>query len=190
MTWTSPDTLIIAGNFILDGIPLAIAAYNASANQWIPFNSRAPLEGVVTAMTPASTNTSESAWSGDRQEFWIAGKSTDNVAFLSKWNGTGWISLTEGYSADSVFHGLELLSRSQNGGENDYISQDRYLLLLGDIALPEGRSSAAILNGSTFQPWIFTRTSAERPRKFLSMLVESPYMHNKGTALNLEKVHL
>lgn len=182
MTWTSPDTLIIAGNITLDGAILALAAYNAPADQWTPFNARAPLEGVVTAMTPASTNSSSSTWSSDRQEFWIAGKTTNNTAFLRKWNGTGWISLTEGYTEDSVFHGLEVLSRSENGGPNEYINQDEYLLLLGDVGLPVGRASAALFNGSTIQPWMFTKTSAERSGKFMSMFMETSKTGYKGTA--------
>ena len=84
MTWTSADTLIIAGNITLDGAPTALAAYNVPAEQWTPFNSRAPLEGAVTATTPASTHTYGSTWSSDRQGFWIAGRNADSSAFLKK----------------------------------------------------------------------------------------------------------
>lgn len=182
MTWTSANTLIIAGNITLDGATTALAAYHVPVDQWTPFNSRAPLGGVVTAMTPASTHTYGSTWSSDRQEFWIAGRNADSSALLKKWNGTGWINFAEGYSADSVFHSVQLLSRSENGPKNDYINQDEYLLLLGDIGLPTGRASAALFNGTALQPWIFIRSSAGQPGKFFSMFMESSQTVLKGNA--------
>jgi hypothetical protein len=51
-----------------------------------------------------------------------------------------------------------------------------------------GRASAALFNGSTFQPWVFTRTSAERPGKFLSIFMESSRMVYKGTTSDLKKI--
>ncbi|KAH7077593.1 cortical protein marker for cell polarity-domain-containing protein [Paraphoma chrysanthemicola] len=188
MVWLGADMLVIAGELTLDGQPLSLAAFNVAANQWTPVNERSPLDGKVTAMvtfidrSDAGETAREerpddsfgSAWSSDTSNFWIAGKGNDSAAFLKKWDGNNWTTVQHGYSADSIVHGLEFMSRSEDGAPNDLIDQSQYLLLLGDIGLPQGRAAAVLFDGTTFTPWIFAKTASGQPGSITSVMFENP----------------
>ena len=179
MTWTTRDTLIVAGNITIGNTPLSLAAYNSPADQWTPFNELHPLEGIVTAMTPASPGVSGSTFISDSSAFWIAGKDPKNSTFLKKWDGTKWLNVTEGFSNDSTIHNLQILSTTMTHAENQYLGAENLLLLMGNMNLTTEassytfRASAAFFNGTAIVPYIFTKNSLGESGTLTSIFVQN-----------------
>ncbi|KAF2686897.1 hypothetical protein K458DRAFT_429820 [Lentithecium fluviatile CBS 122367] len=183
MTWTTRDTLIVAGNITIDNKPLILAAYNAPADQWTPFNELHPLDGVVTAMIPADSSASGSLWSSDSAGFWVAGKTNNGSAFLKKWDGAAWHTVEQGFDPTSIIHGLKILRTATRGSENEFLQADQVLLVFGKLNLTDQIPSAALFDGTTFLPYIFTKTADDDIGVLTSMFsTYDSYFYSVGDA--------
>jgi hypothetical protein len=157
MVFTDQNTLVASGNLSIDGAAISLATYYVPSRQWTAFNLKEPIPGSITAMIQAQSSGSTSTWSSDSTAFWIAGQSTDGSAFLMKWNGTTWLSLEKVFGPTTQITGLELISTQKPHDATKYLDKYQALLLLGVIELPSyGNVSAALYDGTTFQPFIIT----------------------------------
>ena len=196
MTWTSSDTLVVAGNVTIDGTPVSLATYYAPADQWTPFNELHPLTGTVTAMSPTQLGASgKLGWSSDSAGFWVAGQeSIDSTsAFLKKWNGTVWHSVEDGFGRNSSIQGLQLLSLSKNGSETEFLAANEVLLVFGNMSLPEfGSVSAALFNGTNFIPYVFTKTGSGDPGTLSSVFstIRVPFTTSGKYAVEFDRCPL
>lgn len=156
MTWASTTRLIIAGNLVINGNSTTLASYDSTSSAFTPFTNAgtsSALPGPITAFTAAT-----SAYT----TFFAAGVSTtNNTAFLSAYNGSVWTPLSAALSADALISGLQVLplthARTTSAPATSLLSDTQTLLVTGRLGLPGyGNASAALWNGTTFTPFIFT----------------------------------
>jgi len=166
MVWASNTELIIAGNLTAGGNGTMMATYNSNTQTYSSFTGANSLPGPITALAPTSSQYTQ---------FFVAGNSANNQsAYLSKFDGTNWVSVT-GLGSGSSIRGLQILSVTKNHAQSPLIDQDKVLLVTGVLNLPDfGNASAALFNGTAFQPFLLTNTAANGQGSVSRIFVENP----------------
>ncbi|KAI9719551.1 MAG: hypothetical protein M1828_006180 [Chrysothrix sp. TS-e1954] len=164
MTWTSTDSLIVAGNITINEKAVSLATYYVPDDQWLPFNELHPLTGAgaVTAMVSADVAApGSSTWSSDSTGFYIAGQDDNQSSFLKLWNGVDWQTVDNAlFGNTSQIHALQLLTLGNDSPITLYVDANQTLMLIGNLTLPHiGAVSAALTDGESIVPYILTKTS-------------------------------
>ena len=148
LLWTGDNTLVAAGSLTIGSNNTSLASYDAPTEVWSTFKGASEIPGPVTALTTATS---------DDSQLWVAGLATNGSTFLMKYDGLAWNSAGYSLGAGSVINGLQVLSLTQNHDSTDLVPSSEILMLTGSLNLPDfGNASAAIFNGTTFQPYALT----------------------------------
>jgi hypothetical protein len=151
MTWASTNSLIVGGSLSVNGANTSLANYDAKAQTWSAASSADAIPGPVTALAAANN---------DASELWVSGTATNGSAFLMKYDGSTWNSVGDVLGSGTDVHGLQVLSLTKNHASSALVSASQTLMLTGALNLPGfGNASAALFNGTTFQPFALTTTS-------------------------------
>ncbi|KAF2626923.1 hypothetical protein BU25DRAFT_75286 [Macroventuria anomochaeta] len=169
LIWTSDTTLLVAGNLTFGENRTTVLLFDQSKNQFTEIAGANNLPGPVTAITVATKE-------GD--QLWATGNSTDGTAYLQRFDGNKWTSVDNGlFGADTVIHGIQVLSLSENHASSDIIDRDQDLLLMGQINITNfGTASGALFNGTTLAPFLLATTAENTPGSLSSIFVENPNM--------------
>ena len=143
-----------------------MATYNSKEQTFSSFIGANGLPGPITALTPANTQ---------YNQFWVAGTATNNgSAFLYKYDGTNWIAVS-GLGSGSSIRGLQVLSVSSNHAASTLVSEGQVLLVTGALNIANyGNASAALFNGTTFQPFLLTNSANGGQGSVSRIFVEKP----------------
>ncbi|KAH6998257.1 cortical protein marker for cell polarity-domain-containing protein [Ilyonectria sp. MPI-CAGE-AT-0026] len=153
LMWTSKDDLVVGGDLSANGSdPRYLASWNAKKESWSDFPNADEIPGPVLLLTPASS---------DKDQIWVSGSSTENGSiFIMKYDGEKWHTAEPTLSSDSVLRGLQVFSLTEEHAESDILDTKQVLMITGSIVIPNfGLASAAIFNGTTYQPYALTINS-------------------------------
>ncbi|KAL8703416.1 MAG: hypothetical protein Q9201_003387 [Fulgogasparrea decipioides] len=180
LTWQGNDKLLAGGNISINGNATTLANFDTKKSQWTPLDdSTTAVPGPVTALAAANDAASE---------FWVAGKSSNGSAFLLKYDGSKFhtISGDGGLGDQTTIQGLSMLSLGDDHDKNDLVPQSMTLLITGSLNLPNfGNASAALFNGTTFTPFILS-TSGNGPGSLSQIFSEKTVnFKSSGTLLTI-----
>ncbi|TKA23058.1 hypothetical protein B0A50_07374 [Salinomyces thailandicus] len=149
MIWSSKNELIIAGNLTVDGNTTTMATYNANQQTYQQYTGASALPGPISAMTPANQQ---------YDEFWAAGTATTNgSSYLAKFRNGAWTTVS-GLGPGTTIRGLQVISLTTSHASSALIPDSEILLLTGSLNIAAyGNASAALFNGSAYQPFILTQ---------------------------------
>ncbi|KPM41789.1 hypothetical protein AK830_g4762 [Neonectria ditissima] len=153
MMWTSKNDLVVGGNLRAnDSDQQFLSSWDAKKESWSDFPGSDEIPGPVRILTPASSN---------RDEIWISGSSTDDDSvYIMKYDGDKWQTAKPALSSDSIIQGLQVFSLTEEHDDHDILDKKQVLMLTGSIVIPGfGAASAAIFNGTTYQPYALTINS-------------------------------
>ena len=148
MVWSSNNRLIIAGDLTVQGNATSMATYDAKEQTWQEYSGASSLPGPISAMTPTNDN---------YNEFWAAGTASNNGSvYLAKYSDDAWTSVS-GLDGTSMIRGLQVIGVTSNHDSSNLMPNDQVLMLTGSINIASyGNASAALFNGTDFQPFILT----------------------------------
>lgn len=166
MTWASSTKLILAGDLTVGGNKTTIVTYDSKKQVFSTFAGAENLPGPVTALGPTSSS---------YNEYWAAGIASNNQSvFLQKYDGSKWTAV-DGLRPSSVIRSLQVMGVTKNHDSTDLVNDDQILVVSGALVLPgTGNVSAALYNGTTFQPFILTASSSGGAGSISRMFVENP----------------
>jgi len=152
MVWGSQNTLVVGGALSVNGANTSLATYNVKSQNWTTGIGATAIPGPVTALAAATS---------DASQIWVAGTATNGSTFLMKFDGTNWDPVSDGLASGSIIRGLQVLSLSKNHASSSLVPASETLMITGALNLPGfGNSSAALFNGTAFQPFALTTTAA------------------------------
>jgi len=179
MTWASNTELIIAGNLTAGGNATMMVTYDTRTSTFSSFSGANGLPGPIFALTAVNSK---------YNQFFVAGTSTqNNTAYLQKYDGTNWTSVS-GLGTGSSIRGIQIMSASSNHDPSPLVDSDQVLLITGALNIPNfGNASAAIFNGTTFQPFLLSNTAANGQGSVSRIFVENPSNFLTPTAHYLDR---
>ncbi|KAN0122244.1 cellular morphogenesis protein [Hyaloscypha variabilis] len=152
MVWGSQNYLVVGGALSVNGVNTSLATYNVKAQNWTAGVGATAIPGPVTALAAATS---------DASQVWVAGTATNGSTFLMKFDGTNWNSVSALLASGSTIRGLQVLSLSKNHASSSLVPASETLMITGALNIPGfGNASAALFNGTTFQPFALTTTAA------------------------------
>jgi hypothetical protein len=155
LAWETKDKMLVAGNLTVGNYETTMATYDAKTNQWTEVDGAASIPGPITALCQGSS---------DATHYWVAGQSTNGSSFLIKYDGSQFIPVGDVFGKQTNIRSLQMLSLNKNHGKIDLLDQNHVLLLTGQLELPDfGNASAALFNGTDFQPFILSTTEDGGP---------------------------
>ncbi|KAI9735680.1 MAG: hypothetical protein M1834_001696 [Cirrosporium novae-zelandiae] len=167
MAWTGKNTLVAGGDLTINGVSTMMATYNAKKQTWAAPNSPSTIPGPITALTAASTDSSQA---------WIAGQATNGSAFLLKYDGSSWHSAGNIFGTSTTIRGLQVLSLTKTHSSSSVLDSDKSLLVTGQLNLPDfGNASAALFNGTTLTPFILSTTADNEPGSLSQLFSQQQY---------------
>lgn len=171
-TWASDRTLIVGGNLTVNGNDTAVASYDAKKQTWSSSTSLSSVPGPVTAMTPGTD---------DASVLWISGTATNGSTYLININDDKLRAVGDVFGSSTDIRGLQVFEVSENHKSTDFLQDGQVLLVTGQLDLPDfGNASAALFNGTTFEPFVLTSTS-DGGAGSLSQLISSKTASLKGS---------
>ncbi|EMC95326.1 hypothetical protein BAUCODRAFT_536505 [Baudoinia panamericana UAMH 10762] len=153
MIWSTTTELVVAGNLSVAGMSTQLVRYDSKAQTYAPYSTTgAALPGPISVLTNANTQNTA---------FWAAGVATgNNSAYLAKYAGNTWTGVA-GLGVGTTIRGLQLIDLTGPHGNTELVPATEVLMVMGNINLPSfGNVSAALFNGTTFQPFVLTNTQS------------------------------
>ncbi|KAF9071081.1 cortical protein marker for cell polarity-domain-containing protein [Rhodocollybia butyracea] len=148
---SNQETLIAAGSIMLsDNTGTNVAQLTFSNMTWAAIGSGSDIPGPVTAMEVNDGNASS---------IFAAGKTSDNTAFLSFFDGQNWTTLASTLQQETIVSQLTMVPLQDTHTGNSIIQSDRMLMisgLLDDSSF--GNASTALFDGTSFIPYIVSST--------------------------------
>lgn len=166
MVWTSNTELVIAGNLTVGGNRTSMATYNSKHATFTEYTGASTLPGPIRTL---------SAVDDGFDQWWAAGTATNNGStFLAKYQNGAWIA-AGGLDDTTHIRALQIMPLSSNHDSSTLMASDQSLMLLGVIGLgSQGNASAAIFNGTTFEPYILTNMEDGSQGSLASIFVQNP----------------
>ncbi|KAI0396093.1 cellular morphogenesis protein [Xylariaceae sp. FL0594] len=147
MLWSSSSTLFAGGQLKINDADTYLASFDVSSNTWTAFDGASSLPGPVDALTAANEK---------RDQIWAAGTQPDGGVYLMKYDKS-WKSASIKLLPDTIITSLQMFSLTNTHDKSDLVSDNQALLLTGSIDIPGfGKTSGAIYNGTTLEPYILT----------------------------------
>jgi hypothetical protein len=151
MLWTSSDSLTVGGALTFNNGNISLATYDATSQVWSEADGASAIPGPVTALAAANS---------DASQLWVAGTAANGSAFLMNYDGTNW-NAVDGMGAGTTILGLQMLPLTTDHASSSLIATGETLMVTGALTLPGfGNASAALFNGSSFEPFILTTSSS------------------------------
>lgn len=152
MLWASTNSLLVGGQLQINGQNVSLAVLDVKAQNWTAAPGSDSLPGPITALSAAS---------GDNKQLWAAGIANNGSTFLMKYDGTTWSSLGDKLGAGTNIRGLQVLSLSKDHDDSELLDRSKTLMITGSLNIPGfGNASAVLFNGTAFQPFALTTSSA------------------------------
>ena len=165
LMWMSKTSLMIAGDLTHSGQQTKMATYDSKKQTFTPFTKAAGLPGNLTCLTPGS---------GNYADWWAAGTSDDSSAWLSKFQDDKWQSV-DGLGQGTTIRGIQVLSLTSDHDSTNLVSGSEILMVVGNINVPNfGNASAALYNGTDFQPFILANKDDGSQGTLASIFVSNP----------------
>ncbi|KAG9257866.1 cellular morphogenesis protein [Emericellopsis atlantica] len=173
LMWSDKKTLIVGGDLQNTTGHVPLAVYKPDDEAWEPFPSADSVPGPVQVMTPGSS---------DSDQIWVAGVSTeDSSLFLMKYDGDKWQTAKHSLGSETVIHSLQVFSTTEGHDKNDLLNNKEVLMLTGSLQLPDfGMASAAIYNGTHFQPYAITTSSNGDPSMIAKIFSQKDNFFSSG----------
>jgi hypothetical protein len=160
LSWSTSKVLMAAGNLTLNangssaGSPTYVATYNTKQQTWTAIKNNA-IPGTVTAFAPAMQ---------DGSNYWVAGTAKNGSTFLINMDNDNDKPVWHAFNAGTNIRGIAVHQLTSSHGSSQYLDKDQSLLLTGMINLPNfGNVSAALFNGTAFEPFILSSTNSGGP---------------------------
>lgn len=162
--WQGSNTLLAGGNLTVNNVATTLATYDTKKSIWAAMDGAASnVPGPVTALSPANN---------DASSFWVAGKSINGSAFLSKYDGSNFNSVGDSLGPDTTIRGLSMIELSEKHDSNKLVDSGMVLLVTGQLDIPNfGNASAAFFNGTNFTPFLLS-TSGNSPGSISQLFSE------------------
>ncbi|KAL9125793.1 MAG: hypothetical protein Q9217_005061 [Psora testacea] len=163
--WQGNNKLLAGGNLTVMNNATSLANYDTARTTWTALNGvSGSVPGPVTALTQASS---------DSSHFWVAGKASNNSAFLMRYDGSNFQTVGDVLGNKTTIRGLSVLALDkERRNANNLVSSGMTLLVTGELDLPNfGNASAALFNGTTFSPFILS-TSGNGPGSLSQLFSE------------------
>ncbi|KAJ4249393.1 hypothetical protein NW762_012244 [Fusarium torreyae] len=154
LLWLSKNQLVAGGDIRSNGSYLV--SWDANSETWSNFPGSEDIPGPVAVITPASS---------DYDQLWVAGTSfKDDSVFIMKYDGDQWHTVKPSLTSDTIIRGLQVFSVTEDHNDADLLDKNQVLMLTGSIGIPDfGDASAAIFNGTTYQPYAMTMKAGDGP---------------------------
>ena len=191
LKWGSQTHLFMAGNFTLMGNGSTMAVFDAKANNYIPFpgsNDPINVPGPITAF---------SATDETYTSFFAAGVASNGSAFVTKFTSSSssfpapadgtWAPIisSQQFGAATEIQGVQIMPLQREHDSTDILASTQVLMLTGLLEIQGfGNASAAIFNGSTFEPFALSTMSDGTPGTLRSIFVA-----NQGNLLMMPSTH-
>jgi hypothetical protein len=152
LLWASDSKLVAGGTFTINNTVSAfLATYDPTKQAWDAFPGASQLPGPVDIVTAASA---------DGSQVWVTGKAANGTIYLMKYDGSQWIAAGQTLLPGTVIRGLQVFSLTSSHDSTAAVAGNQALVLTGSINLGGfGTASAAIFNGTTFEPFALTSTN-------------------------------
>ena len=156
LMWSSKETLVVGGNLQNSTGQTSLAIYKPDDEAWEAYPGASAIPGPVEAITPGSS---------DNNQIWVSGTTAnDGSVFLMKHDGEEWSTVKHSLGSDTVIRSLQVFTVTESHDESDLLGDKEVLMITGSIELPDfGMASAAIYNGTTFEPYALTTSSSSNP---------------------------
>ncbi|KAK5172341.1 uncharacterized protein LTR77_003979 [Saxophila tyrrhenica] len=168
MFWSSKTELILAGDLTVGGKQTTMATYNSKQSQqtFTAYSGAGSLPGPISVLTPATSG---------YNEFWASGLSSDdNSPFLSHYMDGSW-SRINGLGDGSDIRGIQVMTLTSDHDSTNDIPKDEVLMLVGNINIPNyGNASAALFNGTDFEPFALTNKEDGTQGTIAHIFVSNP----------------
>jgi hypothetical protein len=173
MMWWSKKTLVVAGDLKNGTERASLAVYKPDDEAWEGYPGANELPGPVEVITPGS---------GDNDQLWVAGTTADDGSvFLMKYNGESWLTAEHSLGSTTVIRNLQVFTVTESHDESDLLGKKEVLMLTGSLELPGfGMASAAIFNGTTFQPYALTTSSNSNPGSVAKIFSQKDNFFSSG----------
>ncbi|KAH6660185.1 cellular morphogenesis protein [Truncatella angustata] len=177
LIWPTSSTLIAGGQLSINNIPVYLASYDVSSSAWSAFSSASSLPGPVDAVTTANSKGTE---------FWAAGTASDSSSvYLMKYDGSAWQSAGTSLNPDSVIHSLQMFTVTSAHDSTSLMDSTQVLMITGSLSIPGfGTASAALFNGTTFQPYALTGNTGNTAGSISKIFVQNEnFFSNSSSGL-------
>ncbi|KAF4472418.1 Pst1p [Fusarium albosuccineum] len=157
LLWVSKNQLVAGGDLRgNESDQRFLASWDAKEETWTNFPNSDDIPGPVAVISPASS---------DYDQLWVAGSSVDDgSAFIMKYDGEKWHTVEPSLSEQTVIRGLQVFTVTEDHEDSDLLDKKQVLMLTGSIDIPDfGLASAAIFNGTTYQPYALTMKAGDSP---------------------------
>ncbi|RKF58068.1 Polarized growth protein rax2 [Golovinomyces cichoracearum] len=163
LLWANPNLLIAGGNLTLNDVAASLVTYDTKSLTWSVVAGSESIPGPVNSITKANN---------DASHLWVSGYALNGTVFLMKFDSKSWTPISHLLEPGTQVKGLQVLGTTSNHASSGLVSSGSILLVTGSIKLPEiGYVSAALFNGSSFQPYILT-SSLDGPGSLTQFFAE------------------
>ncbi|KAF8469584.1 cellular morphogenesis protein [Kalaharituber pfeilii] len=165
MQWINVNELLVVGNLIINDTATYVAKFDAKNLFWSSVAAGdKPIPGPVTSFAFDSA-------AGD--SLFIAGNTTEGAPFLMKWTGSTLVDLSDGFSAQTIIRGIQVITLKEDHDSNEVLKDDHILLVTGSIELPNiGTFSGVLYDGNNWTPFLITSNSDGEPSSISSMFTQ------------------
>ncbi|KAI7768515.1 hypothetical protein LZL87_000062 [Fusarium oxysporum] len=157
LLWLSKNQLVVGGDLRGNGSDQRfLASWDANSESWSNFPGSEDIPGPVAVISPGSI---------DYDQLWVAGTSLkDDSVFVMKYDGEKWHTAGPSLSSETIIRGLQVFSVTEDHEAADLLDKNQVLMLTGSIDITDfGVASAAIFNGTTYQPYAMTIKAGDGP---------------------------
>lgn len=181
LKWASPTLLYMAGNMTLQNNGSTLAAYDAKANAYrlLPgSNDPKNVPGPITAF---------SATDSFYQSFFAAGIASNGSAFITKFTSSSssfpnppdgtWTPVisSQQFNPATVIENIQMMSAQNSHSQTPLMDPNQILLITGLLDIQGfGNASAALFNGSTFEPFALSTMQDGTPGTLREAFVQNP----------------
>ncbi|KAF5239781.1 hypothetical protein FANTH_9821 [Fusarium anthophilum] len=157
LLWLSKNQLVVGGDLRGNGSDQRfLASWDANSESWSNFPGSEDIPGPVAVISPGSI---------DYDQLWVAGTSLkDESVFVMKYDGEKWHTAGPSLSSDTIIRGLQVFSVTEDHEAADLLDKSQVLMLTGSIDITGfGVASAALFNGTAYQPYAMTIKAGDGP---------------------------
>lgn len=174
LTWADNNRLLVGGNLTVNGTSRPLTLYNAQGNFFSAVPGTTGLPGPVTASCAAAS---------DGNSFWVAGTSSNGSSYIEKFDGKNWTPIAA-LGKGSVVRAIQVFMLTDDHDDTPLLGKNHALLVLGELVIPNfGNASAALFNGTTYNPFLLANAAGGGSGSLSSVFVQNSnnFFKSSGT---------